>query len=166
MGFMGIMLILWGLKLNGNCRIFEVHFKLQGKKGDNVQYTRGCAVYWGISFSTPGVFSTLGDIMITLGDTMSTAGGYHDECGDIMSTPGGVQYIGGYYEYTGGYHNECGRYHEYTRGCSVHWGFHTDSIVFPMTFPHIYHDIPQCTHDILQCTEHPQYTHDIPPVYS
>ena len=36
----------------------------------------------------------------------------------------------------------------YTGGCSVHWGFHTNSIVFPMTFPHIYHDIPRCTHDI------------------
>ena len=50
-----------------------------------------------------------------------------------------------------------GRYLEYTGGCSVHWGFHTDSVVFPMTFPNIYHDIPRCTeHPSLYCT---------PPVY-
>ena len=60
------------------------------------------------------VFSTLGDTMSTLGDTMMSVG-------DIMSTLGDVQYTG---------------------GCSVHWGFHTNSVVFPMTFPHIYHDIP------------------------
>ena len=41
-----------------------------------------------------------------------------------------------------------GGYHEYTWGCSVHWDFHTNSVVFPMIFPHIYHDTPQCTHDI------------------
>ena len=81
---------------------------------DITEYTRGCSVHWGVSLSTPRVFSTLGD---------------------IMSTPRGVQY-------SGGYHNEYGGYHEYTEGCSVHWGFHTNSIVFPMTFPHIYHDIP------------------------
>ena len=34
-----------------------------------------------------------------------------------------------------------GGYHEYTEGCSVHWGFHTSLIVFPMSFPHIYYDI-------------------------
>ena len=45
--------------------------------------------------------------------------------------------------------------HEYTGGCSVHWGFHANSVVFPITFPHIYHDIPRCTHDIPRCTEHP-----------
>ena len=33
-----------------------------------------------------------------------------------------------------------GEYHEYIGGCSVHWGFHT--IVFPITFLHIYYDIP------------------------
>ena len=51
---------------------------------DITEYTRGCSVHWGISgisLSTPGVFSTLGD---------------------IMSTPGGVQYTGGYHEYTRG----------------------------------------------------------------
>ena len=67
--------------------------------------------------------STLGDNMMNVGDIMSTAG--------VFRTPGR------YHEYTGGYH-------EYTGGCSVHWGFHTNSVVFPMTFPHIYHDIPQC----------------------
>ena len=56
------------------------------------------------------------------------SGRYNDEFGDIMSTAGGVQY-------TGRYHDECGGYHEYTGGCSVHWGFHTNPIVFPMTFP-------------------------------
>ena len=54
--------------------------------------------------------------------------------GDIIEYAGGVQY-------TGGYHDECGGYNEYTGGCSVHWGFHTNSVVFPMTFPQIYHDI-------------------------
>ena len=78
--------------------------------------------------------------------------------GDIMSTPGSAQYSGGYYEHNGGYHNECGGYREYTGKSSIHWGFHTNSFVFPMIFPHIYHYIPQCTHDT-QCT------HDIPPVY-
>ena len=92
-----------------------------------------------------------------------------------MSTLGGAQCSGGYHEYTGrcsvqwgyheysggfstlgetmstlgGYHDEYGGYHEYTRGYSVHWGFHTNSVVFPMTFPHIFHNILQCTHDIL-----------------
>ena len=75
-----------------------------------------------------------------------------------MNALGGVQYTGDTMSTLEGYHDECGGYHEYTRGCSVHWGFHTNSVVFPMTFPHVYHDIPQCTH-ISQCTEHP-------PVYS
>ena len=73
---------------------------------------------------------------------MSTAGGYHDECG-------------GYHEYSGGCSvhwgdtmMSVGGYLEYTGGCSVHWDFHTNSIVFPMTSPHIYHDISRCTHDI------------------
>ena len=55
-----------------------------------------------------------------------------------MSTPGGAQYSGGYHEYSGGYHDECGGYHEYIGGCSVHWGSHTNSTFFSMTFPHIY----------------------------
>ena len=79
-----------------------------------MQYTGGCSVHWGISLSTPGVFSTLGD---------------------IMSTPEVSSTMGGYYEDSGGYHDECGGYHEYTLRYSAHWGFHTDSIVFPMTFP-------------------------------
>ena len=49
--------------------------------------------------STPGVFSTLGEIMSALGVTIMSVG-------DIMSTLGDVQYTG--------------RYHEHTRGCSVH----------------------------------------------
>ena len=69
-----------------------------------------------------------------------------------MSTAGGVQY-------TGGYHDECGGYHEYTRGCSVHWGFHTNSIVFPMTFPTFIIVSPWCTHDISSVL-------NTPPVYS
>ena len=51
--------------------------------------------------STPGVFSSPGDIM-------STVRAYHDECG-------------GYHEYNGGIGTQRG-YHEYTRGCSVHCG--------------------------------------------
>ena len=70
---------------------------------------------------------------------MSTLGAYHDECGDIMSTPGDVQYTG--------------------------VRFHTNSIVFPMTFPHIYHDPPRCTHDISQCTHDIPQRSEHPPLY-
>ena len=66
-----------------------------------------CAVHWGI-------FSILGE---------------------SLSTPGGVKYTGGYDQYDGGYHDECGGYHRIHRGCSVHWGFHTNSIVFKS--PHL-----------------------------
>ena len=78
---------------------------------------------------------------------MSTVGDAMMSVGDIMSTAGGVQY-------TGGYHDECGGYHEYTRGCLVHWGFHTNSTVSPMTFPTFIMISPWCTYDIPQCTEH------------
>ena len=64
--------------------------------------------------SVGAIVSTAG-VFSTLGDTMSTLG-------DSMMSVGG--------------------YHEYTGGCSVHWGFHTNSVVFPLTFPNIYHDIP------------------------
>ena len=67
---------------------------------------------------------------------MSTARRYNDDCG-------------GYHEYSEWVFSTMGDtmmsmegYHEYTRGCSGHWSFHTNSIVFPMTFLHIYHDIP------------------------
>ena len=83
--------------------------------------------------------------MSTAGDTVSV--------GDIMSTARGVQCAGGYYEYSGeDTMMSVGGYHEYTGRCSVYCCFHANSIVFPMTFPHIYYDI-------FQCTEHP-------PVYS
>ena len=62
-----------------------------------------CAVHQEVC-STPGDFSTLGDIMSTVGDIMSTPG-------DIVST-------------LGAYRDECGGYHEYTGGCSVHLGNH------------------------------------------
>ena len=52
--------------------------------------------------------------MSTVEDNISTAGDTMMSVGDIMSTPGDVQ----------------------------HWGFITNSVVFPMTFPHIYHDSP------------------------
>ena len=108
-----------------------------------------CAVHRGLC-STPGVFSTLRNIIEYTGGVQYSeyTGRYHDECGGIMSTAGCVQY-------TGGYHDECGGCHEYTRGCSVHWGFHTNSIVFLITFP-IFIMISS------QCTEHPQCTDDIP----
>ena len=96
------------------------------------------------------MFSTRGVSLSTPRDTIM-CGGYHEPSG-------GVQYTGGYHEYTGGYHDECGGYLEHTGGCLVHWGFHTNSIVFPMTFPHIYHDTPRYTHDIPRCTEHPRCT--------
>ena len=101
-------------------------------------------------------------------------GEYHDDCGGYHEYSGavGVQYTD---EYTGRYHDECGGYHEYAGRCSVHCGFHTHSIVFPITFPTFImispsvlntpqctHDIPQCTHDIPQCTAHsPVYCTDI-----
>ena len=54
-----------------------------------------------------------------------------------------------------------GGYHEYTRGCSVQRGFHTNSIVVPITSPYIIMislgvlNTPQCTHEIPRYTEHP-----------
>ena len=121
------------VQYTGGCAVRRGMFSTLG----DVQYTGGCSVHW-------GMFSTLGDLL----STPEYTGGYHEYAG-------GVQYTGGYHEYTGGiqysggYHSTAGDtmmsvggYHEYTRGCSVHWGFHTNSIVFPMTFLHIYHDIP------------------------
>ena len=61
--------------------------------------------------------------------------GFVQYTGDILNTVG-------VFSAQGGYHDECGGCHEYTGGCSVHWGFHTNSVVFPMTFLHIYHDMP------------------------
>ena len=49
-----------------------------------------CAVHWGESLSTPGVFSTLGDGMSTSGG-FSTLGDTMISVGDIMSTLGDVQ---------------------------------------------------------------------------
>ena len=50
----------------------------------------------------------------------------------------------------GGYHDEYGGYHEYSGGVQdtgvsiqIQLFFHSSSIVFPMTFPHINHDISQ-----------------------
>ena len=65
--------------------------------------------------------STAGDTMTSVGDIMRTVGVFIT-LGDTMMS--------------------VGAYHEYTRRCSVHGGFYTNSIVFPMTFPHIYHDAP------------------------
>ena len=107
--------------------------------GEYCEYTGGDTMMSvGDIVSTPGVFSTLGDTIITLGGTMMSVEGIIGTAGvfstlrDTMSTPRG-------------YHDERGGYHEYTGGCSVHWGFHTNSIV---SLPYIYHDSPQCTHDI------------------
>ena len=72
--------------------------------------------------------STLG-VFSTVGDAMSTVG-------DTMMS--------------------VGEYHEYIGGCSVHWDFLTNSIVFPTCIM----ISPWCTHDIPQCTS----THDIPTV--
>ena len=35
----------------------------------------------------------------------------------------------------GGHHAEVEGYHEYTGGCAVHQGFHTNSMVFSITLP-------------------------------
>ena len=66
---------------------------------------------------------------------------------------------GRYYVYTEGYHDKCGGYHEYTRGCSVHWGLHTNSVVIPVTFPRF-----MITPSVLRIS--PQCTNVIPTVYS
>ena len=71
--------------------------------------------------------------------------------GDIIEYTRGVQYNGGCTEYIGGYRDECGGYHEYTGKGDVSYtggiprGFHTNSVVFPMIFPRIYHDILRST---------------------
>ena len=54
-----------------------------------------------------------------------------------MSTPRDTMMgVGGYQEYNGmDTMMSAGGYHEYPSGCSVHWGFHTNSVVFPMTSP-------------------------------
>ena len=82
-------------------------------------------------------------VFSTLGDTMSILG-------DTMSTLGDNMSVG---------------------DIRVHRGFHTNSIAFPMNFPHIYHDIPpvyltpQCAQDISQCAHViPQCT-AYPPLY-
>ena len=74
-----------------------------------------------------------------------------------MSTPGVSSTVGDTMMSVGGYH-------EYTGGCSVHWDFHTNSVVFPMTVPTFIMISLQCTHDIPQCTEHPPL-YCTPPVY-
>ena len=88
----------------------------------------------------------------------------------IMSVQytGGVQCNGGcsvhrgdIIEYTGGIQDTRG-YHEYTCGCSVHQGFYTNSIVFPITFPTFIMISPSVLMVSPQRTEHPHCTHDIP----
>ena len=127
-------------------RISWVHWVVFSTVGDIMstleeyhEYTGSCSVQWGgggISCIYKGIpWWVWRDIMRIPGDTMMSVERYHEYSR-------GIQYTRGYHEYSGGYHDECGGYHEYTRGCSVHWGFHTNSIVFPMTFSHIYHDIP------------------------
>ena len=134
-----------------------------------VQYTGGCSVHWGDIMSTPdvfstvgdtmstvgitwwvwgifwvqrGVFSTLGDTMSTLGDTMSTLGDTMSTLGDTMSTLGDTMMsVRGYHEYTG--------------GCSVHWGFHTNSIVFSQWPSPTFIMISPGVLKILRCTAHP-----------
>ena len=114
-----------------------------------VRYIGGCSVHWGdvqyiggISLSTPEVFSTLKDIMSIPGSVQYSGGIPSVQRGDTMMSVGDIMSTAGVFSTLGGYHDECGRYHEYTRACSENWGFHTNSIVFPMTFPHIYHDLP------------------------
>ena len=87
------------------------------------------SVHWGISLSTLGVFSTPGGYP-------EYTGGCSVHRGNNIST-------------SEGYHDECG-------GLFNTPGFPHKCNVFPMTFPHIYHDIPPCTHDIpFRCTQHP-----------
>ena len=121
----------------------------------SVQYTGGVQYSWNgktclvdVTLSVKSLITLYNVCAVHWGDIMSTAG--------VFSTLGGTM-------------TSVGGYHEYSGGCSVHCGFHTNSIVFPMTFPTFImispgvlmispqctHDIPHCTHDILRCTEHP-----------
>ena len=57
--------------------------------GDIIQFTRGCSVYWGTT-------------MNTLGDTIMHVGGYH-------KYTRGFQYTEGYHQYSGGIRYEWGK---------------------------------------------------------
>ena len=37
----------------------------------------------------------------------------------------------------GAHHDKCEGYYEYTRGCSVHWGFNTNSMVLSPNLPRL-----------------------------
>ena len=78
-----------------------------------------CPPYGGEEGQIPLCVNDLGKTL--LGDTMSMLGGYHDECW-------GMSWV--------------------HRGCSIHLGFYTNSIVFPMTSPTFIMISLWCTHDI------------------
>ena len=72
----------------------------------------------------------------------------------------------------GGYQNECGGYHEYTgdvqfTGVSIQIKLFSQSpsLTFIMISPGLVMRSPGVL-NTPQCNEHPQCTHDIPPVYS
>ena len=97
---------------------------------DIINYIGGCSLQRGATLSTPG-------------DTMMSVGGYHEYtkgCSvhgrDTMMNMRDTMMNVGYTMMS------MMVYHEYTGICSLHRGFHANSIVSPMTFPHIYHDIP------------------------
>ena len=53
--------------------------------------------------------------------------------------------VEGYHEHSRGYYDERGRISCVHRRMFSTLGFPCKFNCFPMTFPHIYHDIPQCT---------------------
>ena len=94
-----------------------------------------------------GVFSTLGGYHEYTGDVQYSGGiplvhreGYHEYTGgipwwmwgDIMITAGVFSTLGDIVSTLGDTMMSVGGYREYTGGYSVHWDFHTNSVVFPV----------------------------------
>ena len=104
----------------------------------SVQYTRGCAVHWGM-FSTPR--------------------GYHEYSGGYHEYTGGVQY-------TGGYHDKCGvrslqiqlNLYGNPTVLNIPWCTH-DIPPHSSWYPPVYSWYPPTVLNTPQCS------HDIPPVY-
>ena len=101
--------------------------------GDITEHTGGCSVQW-------GYHEYSGDVQYS-GGYYEYSGGYHDQCGGYLSTLGVFSTLGETMSTLGDTMMSVGGYCQYTGGCSVHWGVYTNSIVFLVTFPHIYHDI-------------------------
>ena len=105
----------------------------------SVQYIETCSVHWGISLSTPR------DVQYTRGISLSTLGTF-STLGDI------TEYIGGYHDKCGG--RSMGKQLNLYGNPSVlnsprctHDIPHTHNNITPLYWnPRCTHDIPQCTH--------------------